>query len=142
MKKKQKSIVKKITGCGYSPISQRLFWEIYNLVGNNKTKFGEIGGEFHILNENKMWFAYDYVDMFRKKCIEFNGNFWHCHPNDFQPEQIHRIKKKRAIDIWKDDEDKKNLIENLGYQLLIIWESEYKKNPQQTLEKCIQFING
>jgi G:T-mismatch repair DNA endonuclease (very short patch repair protein) len=88
-----------------------------------------------------MWFAYDYADTKRKKCIEFNGDFWHCNPNDFKPDQIHRVKRKKAIDIWKTDEDKKSLIENRGYQVLIIWESEYKKNPQQTLEKCIKFIN-
>jgi G:T-mismatch repair DNA endonuclease (very short patch repair protein) len=132
---------KKITGSSYSPISQKLFWDIYNLVGNDKTKFAEMKGEFHLLNENKLWFAYDYVDTKRKKCIEFNGDFWHCNPKDFEPEQIHRIKGKKAADIWRIDEDKKNLIENLGYQVLTIWESEYKKNPKQTLEKCIKFIN-
>lgn len=133
---------KKITGSSYSPISQKLFWDIYNLVGNDKTKFAEMKGEFHLLNENKLWFAYDYVDTERKKCIEFNGDFWHCNPKDFEPEQIHRIKKKRALDIWKIDEDKRSLIENLDYKVLVIWESEYKKNPKQTLEKCIEFING
>ena len=98
-------------------------------------------GEFHLLNENKLWFAYDYVDTKRKKGIEFNGDFWHCNPKDFESEDIHRIKGKKASDIWRIDECKKRLIENLGYQVLTIWESEYRKNPQQTLEKCIKFIN-
>ena len=132
---------KKITGCSYSPISQRLFWEIYNIVGNDKVKFAELKSEFHLLNENKEWFAYDYVDMLRKKCIEFNGDFWHCNPTLFKADDVHRIKKKRAEQIWKNDYEKISFIEKKGYQVLTIWESEYRKNPQQTLEKCIKFIN-
>lgn len=133
---------KKITGSSYSPISQKLFWDIYNLVGNAKVKFAEMKGEFHVLNENNSWFAYDYVDIQRKKCIEFNGDFWHCHPEHFEPEQIHRIKGKKVKDIWELDKNKKDFIEKLGYKVLTIWESEYRKSPQQVLEKCIEFINN
>jgi len=132
---------KKITGCAYSPISQRLFWDIYNIVGNDRVKFGELNSEFHLLNEKKEWLAYDYVDILRKKCIEFNGDFWHCNPTSFDTEYLHRIKNKKAKEIWKNDANKISLIEEKGYKILIIWESEYKKNPQQTLEKCIRFIN-
>jgi hypothetical protein len=38
--------------------------------------------------------------------------------------------------------NKISLIESKGYKVLTIWESEYRNNPQQTLEKCIKFING
>lgn len=133
---------KKLDGAQYSPISQRLFWDIYNLVGNDKTKFAEQKKEFYLLSENKKWFAYDYVDMLRKKCIEFNGDFWHCNPNFFNSGDIHRVKNKKASEIWKIDEDKINLIKNKGYEILIIWESDYRKNPEATLEKCINFLNN
>ena len=46
-----------------------------------------------------------------------------------------------AKSIWEKENKKINWIENRGYKVLIIWESEYRKNPQQTLEKCIEFIN-
>lgn len=132
---------KKITGASFSPISQRLFWDIYNSCGNEQVKFAELKKEFYLLSENKDWFAYDYIDMMRKKCIEFNGDFWHCNPRLFKPEEIHRIKNKKASDIWENDKNKIDLVKSKGYDVLIIWESEYKKNPQQTLEKCIKFIN-
>lgn len=35
----------------------------FNIIGNDRTKFGELNGEFYLINENKKWFAYDYVDM-------------------------------------------------------------------------------
>lgn len=132
---------KKVTGSSFSPISQKLFWDIYNLFESKKIKFAELGGEFHLLNENKDWFAYDYVDMERKKCIEFNGDFWHCNPTQYQSDYHHRIKNTSAKDIWDKDSKKSELIKNKGYKILIIWESEYRKSPQQTLDKCIKFIN-
>lgn len=133
---------KKLTGAQYSPISQRLFWDIYNLVGNDKTKFAEQKKEFYLLSDDKKWFAYDYVDMIRKKCIEFNGDFWHCNPEVFSSDDVHRVKNKKASDIWKIDEDKINSIKNIGYDILVIWESEYRKNPEETLKKCINFLNN
>ncbi len=41
-----------------------------------------------------------------------------------------------------NDSHRIKITESKGYQILIIWESEYRKNSQQVLEKCIQFING
>jgi very-short-patch-repair endonuclease len=46
-----------------------------------------------------------------------------------------------AIEIWNKDTLKNLWMSERGYQVLTIWESEYKKNPKQTLEKCIKFIN-
>jgi hypothetical protein len=132
---------KKISGAYYSPISQILFWNLYNIVGNGKVKFAELNNEFHLLNENNLWFSYDYVDMERKKCIEFNGDFWHCNPSNFDHDYIHRVKNKTAREIWEIDETKINLIKKINYDVLVIWESEYRKDTQQTLEKCIKFIN-
>lgn len=47
-----------------------------------------------------------------------------------------------AKEIWKSDENKMNLIQSKEYKVLVVWDSEYRKNPQQTLEKCIEFLNG
>jgi hypothetical protein len=132
---------KKLSGAYVSPISQKLFWEIYNLIGG-KVKFGELGGEFHLLNDQKNWYAYDYVDISRKKCIEFNGDFWHCHPSSFNAEDIHRVKNKKAKDIWENDRIKKELMESKGYDVLIIWDSEYRRDTKSTLNKCIKFLEG
>jgi len=131
---------KKLTGCQYSNISQILFWDIFNILGNDMTKFGELKGEFYLINEEKKWFAYDYVDITRKKCIEYNGDFWHCNPKDFNEEYIHRIKNKSAKEIWENDKAKITLMESKGYKVLVIWDSEYRKKPDQTLQKCLTFL--
>ena len=41
----------------------------------------------------------------------------------------------------KRDNRKTNFAKNEGFSVLVIWDSEYRKDPQQTLEKCIRFIN-
>lgn len=46
-----------------------------------------------------------------------------------------------AKEIWKFDEDKIKLIEKEGYEVLVIWETEYRNGTQQILQKCIEFIN-
>ena len=36
---------------------------------------------------------------------------------------------------------KSDVAKENGFELLVIWESEYKKFPEETLEKCIKFLN-
>jgi hypothetical protein len=128
-------------GAQYSPISQKLFWDLYYKIGNDQTKFAELNKEY-VLVQDKKCFAYDYVDMFRKKCIEFNGDFWHCNPLEYNEDYVHRVKGITALEIWNNDELKNELIQKMNYQVLIIWESEYRKNPEKTLQKCLDFINN
>lgn len=132
---------KKINKIPYSQISQKLFWELYEIVGNTKTVFAENKGEFYLKNEANNWFCYDYVDHIRKKCIEFNGDFWHCNPSMYESEHFHPVKMEKAKEIWKFDEAKIKLIEKKDYEVLVIWETDYRNNPQQILQNCIEFIN-
>jgi hypothetical protein len=131
---------KRLNGCSYSMISQKLCWDIYNVFINERIKFKKLNDEFFLLDSNKNWFAYDFVNIDRKKCIEFNGDFWHCNPKMYTSEYFHRIKKMTSNDIWKNDEYKKKLIESIGYEVLVVWESDYRKNPKEVLQKCIDFL--
>ena len=47
-----------------------------------------------------------------------------------------------AEEIWKYDLDKVEFLKKNGFDILIIWEEDYKKDPKQILEKCIEFINN
>lgn len=46
-----------------------------------------------------------------------------------------------AKEIWEYDEYKKRLAEKNGYRVLVVWEQDYRKDPKETLEKCLKFIN-
>lgn len=84
-------------------------------------------------------FSYDFY--YKKKIIEFNGDYWHCNPLKYNENYFNKHLKKTAKEIWLSDEIKINKIKEVGCDVLIIWESEYKKDKQKTIQKCIDFIN-
>jgi hypothetical protein len=129
---------------GYSKISQKLFWEIYEYFkfDHGDIHFEELNSEIIRYDiDNKKHYKYDFILFSRRKCIEFNGDYWHCNPCKYNEDYMHPIMNLSAKDIWDKDVMKIEWLSNRDYDVLIIWESEYKKNPQQTLEKCIKFIN-
>lgn len=60
--------------------------------------------------KNSTHYYYDYTDQTNRVIIEFNGDYWHSHPNNVEKD----IKKRR-------------LAEDNGYKVFYIWESEYAK---------------
>ena len=119
---------------GYSKISQDLFWKIYKILPKkykSKVKFSELNYEVKI-KVNKMDYdsglcdnRYSYIADFimENKNIEFDGEYWHGFEN---------IKIK--------DKKRDNYLTNLGYKILRIKESDYKKDPEKVIKKCIKFL--
>ncbi len=131
---------------GYSKISQKLFNELSNNIEHNDNIFyWEKNKEFLIKN-TKSFYLYDFTDTFNKKIIEYNGDQFHANPNKYKPDDMpHPYHKKEGYtskEIWEKDRIKIDLASKNGYDVLIIWDSEYKKFPEKTLQKCIDFING
>ncbi len=128
---------------GYSKISQKLFWEIHESYKLNNINFEELNSEVIRYDKiNKKHYRYDYVDFTLKRCIEFNGDFWHCNPSKYNENYFHTIIKKTAKQLWENDSDKIKWLNSRGYEVLTIWESEYRKKPKETLEECLNFLNG
>jgi hypothetical protein len=94
---------------------------------------------YRYFKDLKQTFAYDFV--FNKKIIEFNGDYWHCNPFLYKEDYLNKHKKMTAKEIWKYDKIKNDAIRNEGYDVLIIWEYDYKTNKQATIQQCIDFIN-
>ncbi|GEM_PF-3089983 len=117
---------------GYSKISQKMFWEIYERLESfgfknldNEIKFYELSGE-QIFKINSEGFTIIFVDFKIKNCIiEFQGDYWHKGENS-------NLK----------DEKRKLYLESKGYNVLFVYEKEYKKNKIETLENCINFIKN
>jgi very-short-patch-repair endonuclease len=134
---------KMFNNSGYSKISQKMFWEIYKLYDKNNINFEELNGE--VIRYDKVHnrhYRYDYVDFTKKIVIEYNGDFWHCNPEQYESNHIHKIMNVSASYLWEKEKIKKEWMEKRGYDVLTIWDSEYRKNPQQTLDKCIKFLNN
>lgn len=89
---------------------------------------------------HKRAYAYDFT--FNNKIIEFNGDYWHCNPNLFSSDYFNSVKQKTANEIWDYDKRKKECAEEYNNKVLIIWEYDYNKNKEQTIQKCIDFLEA
>ena len=81
------------------------------------------------------------VDCFLKdsnKIIEFYGDYWHANPAKFSSDA--KIKTNIAKDIWQKDKTRLTDITSYGYQVLVIWESETKKDLTETINRCLHFL--
>jgi G:T-mismatch repair DNA endonuclease (very short patch repair protein) len=85
-------------------------------------------------------FSYDFV--FEKKVIEFYGDYWHCNPQIYDKDYFHKYLQMTAEEIWEDNNLKNECIKQEGYDVLIIWESDYKKDKEATVQKCIEFLSS
>lgn len=80
--------------------------------------------------------------MLGDKIIEFNGDYWHANPKIYKKDYINKTLNLTAYEIWKKDEKRKKYIQKQGYQLYVVWESDYKNDPENTIKKCIEFLTS
>ena len=134
---------KKLKG-GYSYISQELFDILNNFFSNKTFNYAKNKGEIKIRRSDKkgIWLL-DFTDVDKKKVIEYNGDLYHANPKLYEKNDTpHPFRKNlKAVDIWNKDTQKYEDIKNYGYNILIIWDSEYKKNKDEIVQKCINFLN-
>ena len=90
--------------------------------------------------ETHQAFAFDFT--YQNKIIEFQGDYWHCNPNLYEKDFYNKVKQKTAQEIWEYDSIKKQCAEYYGYQILYIWEYDYNQNKEETINKCIEFLNS
>lgn len=130
---------------GYSKVSQDLFDDICNNLHNtNYIFYGKKNKELSIVNGNKSkGFLYDFTDLFGKKIIEFNGDIYHGNPCMFEKlDKPNPFKDMRCEEIWERDRIKIDLAKENGFEVLVIWESEYRSDKVGTLNKCLDFIKN
>lgn len=122
-----------------SAISNKMIDELCNYMHIQKPK-----DELCLINENtiKIKSHYFYDFNYKNKIIEFNGDYWHCNPKYWSPDKINKSFNQTAQSIWEKDLNKKQCAEYHGYKVLIVWESDYKENKEETLQKCIDFLTN
>ena len=124
----------------FSKISQKLFWDIYNLLEDKSDiYFGQLNYELCLKNDENKHFYYDFA--YKNKIIEFHGDKFHANPlkygeND-KPSPFDNLISKQ---IWQKDKYKMETIKQYNYEILIIWEHDYNVNYKLTLDKCMKFL--
>jgi len=131
--------------CGFSEVSQELFYELLNYYDVDDRKsiyFALKNQEYFISLKGGIFYQYDFTDRKNKKIIEYNGDEYHGNPKLYEAnDNPHPFRKNiLASEMWKKDQDKKNVAEEEGFEVLIIWDSEYKKDKIGTINKCKNFL--
>lgn len=86
---------------------------------------------------------YDFVDLNNRKIVEYNGDMYHANPNMFEASEYpHPFRKKHTAEyIWAKDDYKISIANQNGFDVLVIWDSEYRRNKKEVLQKCLDFLN-
>ena len=123
----------------YSNISQ----EIFNFIALKFPEYKFLYGENEIsLQEDGNVYFYDCFICELNLVIEFNGDIWHANPKIFREFDCPNPHKKNLTskDIWEYDKKKNALVSKVGYDLLILWESDFKEDKEKFLEDIIAKI--
>jgi hypothetical protein len=131
---------------GYSSISQELFYSIIleykNIKELENVFFATKNKEFRLNKKESSIWIYDFTDLNKKKIIEYNGDQYHGNPLIFKSsDNPHPFRKYiTAEEMWQKDVEKIKIAEENGFEVLTIWDSEYKKDKLGILQKCLDFL--
>lgn len=126
---------------GYSKIATDLFLALIlkmpaKLV--RECKFAEHGKEMVVNVNNKTY----YIDFtYNNKAIEFFGDYWHANPDVYNADVVMPTMHKTSETIWQQDKQRIADLTSIGYKVLVIWEYEFRTNPDDTINKCLTFLD-
>ena len=69
--------------------------------------------------------------------IEFFGDFWHMRPGKFDENYINPISKLSAKQKRDLDNLKIEQLTSLGYNVIVVWENDWKENSEKEKERII-----
>lgn len=84
---------------------------------------GNSCNEYKILNTN--WRTDGYCKE-TNTVYEFHGDFWHGNPEIYKSDVINNVNNKTMGELYNSTIERENKIKELGYNLVVIWESEWK----------------
>ena len=80
-----------------------------------------------VLKINNKLIKPDAFDPITNTIYEFYGDFWHGNPIKFKPENINTSNKKTFGELYRKTIERQDLIKQAGYNLVFIWENDWKK---------------
>ena len=112
-----------------SKISMRLF----SYLGE-----GAFGDNEQTVKGHSMYHRVDFIR--GNKIIEFFGDYWHGNPKMFSGDG--KIRKKKVSDVWAHDKRKIDDLTKAGFKVLVIWESDFKRDIDSTVNQCLEFLKN
>jgi very-short-patch-repair endonuclease len=132
---RQEKWIKNYKKSNFSMVSQKLFWSLYeNIESKDNVYFATLkngilddsgNNNEYVLKLENSYISPDFFILNTKKVIEFDGTYYHRE----NPEN-----KKR-------EENRNNQLKLSGFEVLHVKENDYRKSPEDTLSKCLEFLN-
>ena len=78
-----------------------------------------------------------------KKIIEYNG-YYHFDKRKFKPDDIVTRHNQPTIvrDVWEEEKKIINQLKKQDYKVLVIWEMDWKQNPEKITKKILKFAHA
>ena len=127
----------------FSNIASSLFAQIESSINNEGVSFLYLPKNYELLLENKSkFYKYDFCIPELKFIIEFNGDVFHGNPQLFNESDCPNPYDKTltAKQMWLNDKEKKDLAESKGFDVMVIWERDYRNDPETTVNNIIKTI--
>lgn len=115
---------KRCPKCTYRVSKLEVVWlDTYNISKENRTKSLTMscGKRFEV----------DAYDPVTNTVYEFNGDYWHGNPARFAAEDFNERSKRTFGELHQKTLDKEALLRANGYNVISIWESDFKKQIHQ-----------
>ncbi len=126
-----------------SSISQQLFEKIAQRLPNQNFNYGNNGGQKCFMIQNKAYYV-DFYHPKSNKIIEFFGTYWHADPRIYKQHQLIVYPGKKDIlvqQMWRKNQERIENLKKAGVSdIKVVWQIDYKNNPQKTINQCIEFL--
>ncbi|WP_407308185.1 hypothetical protein [Acinetobacter sp.] len=129
---------------GQSTISKKLFTQIHQSGARWGKKSEDNSGEMMVVLSEKKKAMIDFS--LGNKLIEFYGDYWHANPKKYKSgDKIYQggTRKYTLVENkWEEDFKREARLKELGYELHIVWEDDFRKNPEKVIKECKNFLNS
>lgn len=87
-------------------------------------------------------FVVDEVHVAEKIVLEFYGDYFHCNPRVYtDPSYFNSTLHMTAGDKWQYDRRRLAAFRKNGYRVLVVWESDWRNDPEGVLTAVRRFID-
>lgn len=66
--------------------------------------------------------------------VEMFGDYWHMNPRKYKADDVNLYVKKTAQAIWDRDARKLGKLRSLGYDVIVVWEHDWRFNKKEIME--------
>ncbi len=77
-----------------------------------------------------------------KLVIEYNGDVYHCNPKHWEENEYSNLIKMTAGEKWKKDATRYEMLNKMGYQVIVVWESDWIMNKLKEINRIVDLTQS